>query len=221
MASFSVDLIGCVFISAISESAFPAELFHIGLISGALTRLAIWFLFWQMADRNLSISLVWKYTWVYKLTLWMLNGLVEKVEVYNAEKWTVCGSRGFVSTITMWEKAHFLKYYPCQFLMWPSIPRRECSLTASRLKSLDKNNKNECSYSFSNAVGTLVMIWGGRLQRHPSWWKVFRYSWHSRPRPGPETIFHPEARHMWAEPQQLTECRNVLELQSWVEMRSF
>lgn len=50
-----------------------------------------------------------------------------------------------------------------------SIPRRECSLTASRLKSLDKNNKNECSYSFSNAVGTLVMIWGGRLQRHPSW----------------------------------------------------
>ena len=120
MASFSVDLIGCVFISAISESAFPAELFHIGLISGALTRLAIWFLFWQMADRNLSISLVWKYTWVYKLTLWMLNGLVEKVGVYNAEKWTVCGSRGFVSKITMWEKARFLKCYSCQFLMWPS-----------------------------------------------------------------------------------------------------
>ena len=58
MDSFSVDLIGCVFISAISESAFPAELFHIGLISGALTRLAIWFLLWPMADRNLSISLV-------------------------------------------------------------------------------------------------------------------------------------------------------------------
>ena len=56
----------------------------------------------QSMTTDMFISLVRKYTRARKLTPRMLNELIEKIEVFNAEKVAECGSSGSVSTTTAW-----------------------------------------------------------------------------------------------------------------------
>ena len=65
------------------------------------------------------IGLVRKYTRARKLTPRMLNELIEKIEVFNAEKIDAYGSGGFVFTITTSERLRFQRCCPCQVRKYP------------------------------------------------------------------------------------------------------
>ena len=66
---------------------------------------------------DMFISLVRKYTRAKKLTPRMLNELVEKIEVFNAEKVNVYGSSGSAFTTTAWAPSRFQAHFLCRHPM--------------------------------------------------------------------------------------------------------
>ena len=93
---------------------------------------------------DMFISLVRKYTRARKLTPRMLNELIEKIEVFNAEK--VDG---------VWEQRLRIHYNCVGAIEIPDLiplPAPEVSVNTRN------NKKDECSYSVSNAIRTLAMV---------------------------------------------------------------
>lgn len=68
---------------------------------------------------DMFIGLVRKYTRARKLTPRMLNELIEKIEVFHAEKIDGIWGSGSVSTITVSERLRFQRYCPCQSRKYP------------------------------------------------------------------------------------------------------
>jgi len=108
---------------------------------------------------DMFIGLVRKYTRARKLTPRMLNELVEKIEVFNAEK--IDG---------VWEQRLRIHYNCVGTIEIPTVlPLPIPEVSVNTRKGVVVNYapcvKSECSYSFSNAVRTLAMAAGEGFER--------------------------------------------------------
>ena len=112
----------------------------------------------QSMTTDMFISLVRKYTRARKLTPRMLNELIEKIEVFNAEK--VDG---------VWEQRLRIHYNCVGAIEIPDLiplPAPEVSVNTRKGVVVNyapstrrmKTKKDECSYSVSNAIRTLAMV---------------------------------------------------------------
>ena len=118
----------------------------------------------QSMTTDMFISLVRKYTRARKLTPRMLNELIEKIEVFNAEK--VDG---------VWEQRLRIHYNCVGAIEIPDLiplPAPEVSVNTRKGVVVNyapstrrmKTKKDECSYSVSNAIRTLAMVRRQRLE---------------------------------------------------------
>ncbi len=104
---------------------------------------------------DMFIGLVRKYTRARKLTPRMLNELIEKIEVFNAEK--IDG---------VWEQRLRIHYNCVGTIEIPTVlplPIPEVSVNTRKgvvvnYAPVTRCIKSECSYSLSNAVRTLAMV---------------------------------------------------------------
>ena len=114
----------------------------------------------QSMTTDMFISLVRKYTRARKLTPRMLNELIEKIEVFNAEK--IDG---------VWEQRLRIHYNCVGVIEDPGADPaarpggvrkhkkgRSRQLRPIYHRRMKSTKKDECSYSFSNAIRTLAMV---------------------------------------------------------------
>lgn len=111
----------------------------------------------QAMTTDMFISLVRRYTRARKLTPRMLNELVEKIEVYNAEKIDGVWEQRLRIHYNCVGKITIPKMLPLPIPDVTVNTRKGVFVNYAQQRSPDKNKKDECSYSFSNAIRTLVM----------------------------------------------------------------
>ena len=110
---------------------------------------------------DMFIGLVRKYTRARKLTPRMLNELIEKIEVFNAEK--IDG---------VWEQRLRIHYNCVGTIEIPTVlplPIPEVSVNTRKgvvvnYAPVTRCIKSECSYSLSNAIRTLAMVAGAGFE---------------------------------------------------------
>ena len=130
----------------------------------------------QSMTTDMFISLVRKYTRARKLTPRMLNELIEKIEVFNAEK--VDG---------VWEQRLRIHYNCVGAIGSPDLiplPAPEVSVNTKKGRSrqlrpihhrrMKLTKKDECSYSISNAIRTLAMVGVAGFEPAASWTRTMR-----------------------------------------------
>ena len=112
----------------------------------------------QAMTTDMFISLVRRYTRARKLTPRMLNELVEKIEVYNAEKIDGVWEQRLRIHYNCVGKITIPKMLPLPIPDVTVNTRKGVFVNYAQQRSPDKNKKDECSYSFSNAIRTLVLV---------------------------------------------------------------